>query len=92
MMQFKYPIIRSPHVQRLLVKRRELYLFCEIVGGREVAVAFDEHAAEYEHRIVRRRNLCHSLRYGSFPVRAADEVAAGLGSRGAFADVGKISR
>ena len=69
----------------------ELYLLRKPVGGREIAVALDKYTADHEHRIVRRRNLRHSLRHGSFPAGPADEVVASLGSRGAFADVGKIS-
>src|ERR1700694_3188563 len=70
---------------------RQLYLLCKPMGRRNIVVAFHEHSPDNEHRIVRRRNLCHSLRHGSFPARAADQVIASLGSRGAFADVGKIS-
>ena len=69
----------------------ELYLLRQPVGGREITVALDKYTTDREHRIVRRSNLCHSLRHGSFPARPADGVLASLGSRGAFADVGKIS-
>ncbi len=68
----------------------ELYLRSQPVGGREITVALDTYTTDNEHRIVRRSNLCHSLRHGSFPARTAHEVIASLGSRGAFADVGKI--
>lgn len=66
-------------------------LFRKVTGDREIAVVLDQHAAENEHGIGRRRNLCHPRRYRSFPAGASDEVVAGFGSRGAFANVGKIS-
>ena len=69
----------------------ELYLLRKPVGGREITVALDKYTTHNEHRIVRRRNLCHSLRHGSFPARSTHEVIASFGSRGACADVGKIS-
>ena len=68
----------------------ELYLLRKLVGDREITVALDKDTTNHEHRLVRRSNLCHSLRHGSFPARLAHEVIASLGSRGAFADVGKI--
>src|SRR5262249_5740025 len=69
----------------------ELYLLRQPVGGREITVARDQYTTDHEHRSVRRSNLCHSLRHGSFPARPANEVIASPGARGAFADVGKIS-
>ena len=69
----------------------ELDLLRKPVGGREITVALDTDTTHNEHRIVRRSNLCHSLRHGSFPALTAHEVIASLGSRGACADVGKIS-
>jgi hypothetical protein len=69
----------------------ELYLLRKPVGGREITVALDKDTTDHEHRIVRRSNLCHSLRHGSFPTRPANEVIASCASRGACADVGKIS-
>ena len=69
----------------------ELYLLRKPVGGREITVALDKDTTDNEHRMVRRSNLCHALRHGSFPARPADKVIASPGSRGAFADVGKIS-
>ena len=68
----------------------DLNLFRKRVSGREVAIARNEHPTDNEHGIVRRRNLCHPLRHGSVPAGAAHEVVAGFGSRGAFADVGKL--
>ena len=35
----------------LAAQHHELYLLCEIVGGRKVAVALDKHAADHEHRL-----------------------------------------
>src|SRR5579862_308934 len=67
----------------------DLNLSRKVIGNWEIAVALDEHAADNERRIVRRRNLRHPLRQWSSPVGAAHEVFAGLGSRGAFAHVGK---
>src|SRR5207248_6134866 len=69
----------------------DLDLLRQPIGGREITVALHKYTTDNEHRIVRRSNLCHSLRHGSFPARPAQEVLASLGSRGAFADVGKIS-
>jgi len=69
----------------------ELDLLRKSIGSRQVAVAFDQCAAENKHRIFRRRNLCHALRYGSIPAGSADQVFAGLGPRGAFSYVGKNS-
>src|SRR5437879_1486747 len=68
----------------------ELYLLRQPVGGREITVARDKHTTDNERRIVRRSNLWHALRHGSFPARPADEVLASRSSRDAFADVGKI--
>ena len=69
----------------------ELYLLRKPVGGREITVALDKDTTYNERRIVRRSNLCRSLRHGSFPARPANEVIASPRSRGAYADVGKIS-
>ena len=68
----------------------DLNLFRKRVSGREIAVALDEHAADNEHRIVRRRYLRHSPAARLLSSRGRDEVVARLGARGAFADVGKI--
>src|SRR5579863_4093991 len=68
----------------------ELYLLRKPVGGRQITVVLDKDTTDNESRIVRRSNLCHSLRHGSLPARPAHEVIASRGSRGAFADVGKI--
>src|SRR5437588_11512627 len=87
----------SPRVQILknigvsVTEWCELYLLRKPVGGREIFVALDKDTTNNERHIVRRSNLCHGLRHGSFPGRPANEVIASLGSRGACADVGKIS-
>src|SRR5579871_6600300 len=75
----------------LIIQWCELHLPGKPVGGRQIAVALDKYPSENERRIVRRCNLCHCLRRGSLPARPADEIIAGPGSRGALADVGKIS-
>ncbi|HEU5375099.1 MAG TPA: hypothetical protein VFV38_06660 [Ktedonobacteraceae bacterium] len=74
-----------------LIQWCELYLLRQPVCDLEIIVAFDKYKTHNEHGIVRRRNLRHSLRHASFPSRPANEVIASPGSRGAFADVGKIS-
>ena len=38
---------------------RQLYLLGKVISSRQVAVALNEHPPKNEHRIVRRRNLCH---------------------------------
>ena len=72
-------------------ERYDLNLFRKLVRSREIAVALNEYATYNNHGIVRRGNLCHSPLHGSLPAGAADEEVAGISSRGAFADVGKIS-
>src|SRR6516165_11410896 len=72
-------------------ERHDLNLFRKRVRSREIAVALNEYATYNNHGIVRRGNLCHSPLHSSLPAGAADEEVAGISSRGAFADVGKIS-
>jgi hypothetical protein len=73
-----------------VTKWRQLYLFRKIIGSRQVAVVFHEHASEHEHRVVRRGYLRDAARHLSSPAGAAHDVVASLRARGAFANVGKI--
>src|SRR6266550_1822213 len=81
----------EPNIGVSVTEWCELDLLRQPVGDREITVALDKDTTDNEHRLVRRSNLCPSLRHGSFPARPAHEVIASLGSRGACADVGKIS-
>lgn len=69
---------------------RELNLLRKPIGRREITFALDEYTTDNERCIVRRSNLCHSLRRRTFPAWPAHKVLASPGSCGACADVGKI--
>lgn len=73
-----------------LTKWRELYLFRKAVGSCQITVALHEHAADQNHRIVRRGYLLHTARRLSFPAWPGDEVISRLRAGGAFANVGEI--
>src|SRR5579884_118204 len=69
---------------------RELNLLCKVIGGREIAVAVDEHAPDYEDRIARRGYLLHAARHLSVPAGTGDQVIVGVCAGGARADVAEV--
>src|SRR2546430_5219268 len=72
---------RTPLMPRLpAVERRQLGLLRQVIGGAKVAVALNEHAADHEHRVVRRRQLRRAARNRALPARPADQEVACVGS------------
>src|SRR5215469_5425848 len=71
--------------------RRQPYLVCKVIGGREVAVTVYEHAPNNEYRIARRRYPLHSLRHRSLPTWPGDEVIARVRAGGPRADIGEVN-